>query len=68
VDEVNPAIPGGVAAWNDKHQLTALELLLNLAEDTALNLHKKSAARCGSTECAGSAIFADWFELSRIKI
>jgi len=41
VDEVSTAIPGGVAAGNDKHQLPALELPLNLAEDTALNLHKK---------------------------
>jgi hypothetical protein len=38
--------------------LPALELRLNLAEDTALNLQEKSAASCGSTECAGSAIFA----------
>ena len=50
------------------HQLPALVLPLNLAEDTAVNLYEKSAASCGSTECAGSAIFADWLKVSRIKI
>jgi len=31
------------------HQLPALDLPLNLAKDTTLKLHKKSAASCGST-------------------
>ncbi len=44
--------------FNVLHQLPALELRRNLAEDTALNLQDKSAANCGSTECAGSAVFA----------
>jgi hypothetical protein len=43
---------------NVLHQLPALELRLNLAEDTALNLQEKSVANCGLTECAGSAVFA----------
>ena len=43
---------------NVVHQLPALELRLNLAEDIALNLQEKSAASCGSTECAGSEVFA----------
>ncbi len=46
---------------NVLHQLPALELRRNLAEDTALNLQDKSVANYGSTECAGSAVFAVWF-------
>lgn len=46
------------SSHNVLHQLPALELRLYLAEDTALNLQEKSAARYGATECAGSAVFA----------